>query len=100
MAAGAKVDADDYLASFESSWDYDPGGALDRITGPLLAINFGDDLLNPAELGVTEAAMAHVKAGTAVLIPAGPDTYGHQTLGHPEVWGPALARFMATLPQR
>ncbi len=100
VAAGAKVDADDYLASFESSWDYDPGGALDRITGPLLAINFGDDLLNPAELGVTEAAMAHVKAGTAVLIPAGPDTYGHQTLGHPEVWGPALARFMATLPQR
>ena len=100
VAAGAMIDADDYLASYESSWDYDPAGALDRITGPILSINFGDDLLNPAELGVTEAAMSRVTTGTAVLIPAGPDTYGHQTLGHPEVWGPALARFMATLPRR
>ena len=44
--------------------------------------------------------MSRVKIGTAVLIPAGPDTYGHQTLGHPEVWAPALVRFMATLPRR
>ncbi|MGI4765771.1 MAG: alpha/beta fold hydrolase [Janthinobacterium lividum] len=100
VAGGAKIDADDYLASFESSWDYDPSAALDRITGPLLSVNFGDDLLNPAELGRTEAAMAHVKTGTALLIPAGPGTYGHQTLAHPEVWGPALASFMAKLPRR
>lgn len=100
VAAGARIDADDYLYSFESSRDYDPSGQLDRISAPLLAINFGDDLLNPAELGLTEAAMAHVKGGTAVLIPAGPNTYGHQTLGHPEVWGAALARFMEALPQR
>jgi homoserine O-acetyltransferase/O-succinyltransferase len=99
VSAGGTIDADDYLASFESSWDYDPGPALDRITGPFLSVNFGDDLLNPAELGLTEAAMAHVKNGTAVLIPAGPDTHGHQTLGHPEVWAPALAAFEAKLPQ-
>ena len=98
--AGARIDADDYLASYESSWDYDPGDGLDRITGPILSINFGDDLLNPAELGATEAAMSRVKIGTAVLIPAGSDTYGHQTLGHPEVWAPALVRFMTTLPRR
>ena len=83
VATSASVDADDYLATFESSWDYDPSGALDRITCPLLAINFADDLLNPAELGVTEVAMTHVKTGTSVLIPASPDTYGHQTLTHP-----------------
>ncbi len=99
VAAGAKIDADDYLYSFDSSRDYDPSGQLDRINKPLLAINFGDDLLNPAELGLTEAAMAHIKGGTAVLIPAGPNTFGHQTLGHPEVWEPALATFMASLPQ-
>ena len=99
VAAGASIDADDYLATFESSRDYDPGAALGDIAGPFLSINFGDDLLNPAELGLTEAAMARVKSGTAVLIPAGPGTYGHQTLGHPEVWVPALASFMARLPQ-
>ena len=99
-AGGAKVDADDYLASFESSWDFDPAGALDRIGGPLLSINFADDLLNPPDLGLTEAAMGRVRTGTAVLIPAGPDTFGHQTLGHPEVWGRALADFMARLPRR
>lgn len=100
VANGDKIDADDYLYSFQSSRDFDPSGALDRIAKPLLAINFGDDLLNPAELGLTEAAMAHVKTGTAVLIPAGPDTFGHQTLGHPEVWGPALAKFMGKMPIR
>ncbi len=100
VAGGAKIDADDYLASFESSWDYDPSNALDHIAGPLLSINFADDLLNPAELGRTEAAMAHVKGGAAVVVPAGPGTFGHQTLGHPEVWGPVLASFMAKLPQR
>ncbi len=96
-SAGASIDADDYLASFESSWDYDPSGQLDQILAPLLAINFGDDLLNPSELGVTDAAMKHVAHGTSVLIPAGTDTYGHQTLGHPEVWAGALAAFMKQL---
>ena len=100
VAAGDKIDADDYLYSFQSSRDFDPSGSLDRIAKPLLAINFGDDLLNPAELGLTEAAMKHVKSGTATLIPAGPDTFGHQTLGHPEVWGAALASFMGKLPTR
>ena len=100
VEAGARIDADDYLYSFESSRDYDPSGQLDRIDKPLLAVNFGDDLLNPAELGLTEAAMTHVKGGKALLVAAGPDTFGHQTLGHPEVWGPALADFMARLPSR
>jgi hypothetical protein len=44
--------------------------------------------------------MKHVKSGMATLIPAGPDTFGHQTLGHPEVWGAALASFMGKLPTR
>lgn len=100
VAGGDKIDADDYLYSFQSSRDFDPSGALDRIDRPFLAINFADDLLNPAELGLTEAAIARVKSGTAKLIPAGPGTFGHQTLGHPEVWGPMLVSFMGQLPTR
>ncbi|WP_237479176.1 alpha/beta fold hydrolase [Lichenibacterium dinghuense] len=99
VQGGTAIDADDYLYSYDSSRDYDPSGQIDRIERPLLAINFADDLLNPAELGLTEAATARVKGGSAVLFPAGPGTYGHQTLGHPEVWGQVLAAFMARLPQ-
>ena len=100
VTAGDPIDADDFLASFESSWDYDPSGQLDRITAPFLAINFGDDLLNPPELGATEAAMRHVVQGTSVLIPAGTETFGHETLAHPEAWTGALSAFMDRLPRR
>ncbi len=100
VAAGNAIDADDYLAAFESSWDYDPSGQLDQISAPFLAINFADDLLNPPELGVTDAAMTHVVHGTSVLIPAGPDTYGHETLGHPDIWAGALSAFLDRLPRR
>ena len=100
IAGGAKIDADDFLYSFDSSRDYDPSTQLERISKPLLAVSFGDDLLNPAELGLTEAAMTRFKGGTAVLIPAGPNTYGRQTLGHPEAWAGAVAEFMESLPKQ
>ena len=100
VADGAKIDAGDYLASFESSADYDPSRDLDKIKAPLLAINFADDLLNPPELGLTEAAMRHVAHGTAVLLPASAGTYGHQTLAHAEIWGSALDAFLRSLATR
>jgi len=80
------IDADDYLYWFESSYDYDPSAELDRIQARLVAVNFADDLLNPAELGTMEAAMTHIKTGRYVLIPASPATRGHQTLTLASVW--------------
>jgi len=80
------IDADDYLYWFESSYDYDPSADLEKIQARLVAVNFADDLLNPAELGTMEAAMARIKTGRYVLIPASPATRGHQTLTLASVW--------------
>jgi homoserine O-acetyltransferase len=85
------TDANDYLYWFESSYDYDPSTDLEKIQARLTAVNFADDLLNPAELGTMEAAMARIKTGRYVLIPASPMTRGHQTLALAAVWKNALA---------
>jgi homoserine O-acetyltransferase len=95
VASYAKtVDADDYLYWFESSYDYDPSPDLEKITAQLVAVNFGDDLLNPAELGSMEAAMKRLKHGRYILIPASDKTRGHQTLTLAKVWKPALAEVL------
>ncbi|HLZ64936.1 MAG TPA: alpha/beta fold hydrolase [Aliidongia sp.] len=80
------VDADDYLYWFESSYDYDPSAELEKIQAKLTAVNFADDLLNPAELGTMEAAMKRIKIGRYVLVPASPATRGHQTLTLAAIW--------------
>ena len=79
-------DANDYLYWFESSWDYDPGPALERIKAPLIAVNFADDEINPSGLGVLEKAVARIPRGRAVVIPAGPETLGHQTQTKAALW--------------
>ena len=71
------ADANDVLYALEASWDYDPGPGLERITAPLLAVNFADDLVNPPELGILEREIARVPKGRAVVIPFSDATRGH-----------------------
>lgn len=59
-----------------------------------LTINFGDDLTNPPEF----LNLPTASNNTAVMIPAGPDSYGHMTIAHPAVWAPALQSFLQRLP--
>jgi len=94
VAEGRKWDANDMLYTWESSADYNPAADLEKITAPLLAINFADDLVNPASLGVMEPAMRRLRAGQYVLIPRG-QTYGHQTLNYADIWGHYVAAFLA-----
>jgi homoserine O-acetyltransferase len=95
IVADARVlDANDLLYAFASSADYDPAADLEKITAPLLAINFADDLINPAELGVMEPAIKRVRDGHYVLIPPG-KSYGHATLVHAEIWGHYVGEFLA-----
>jgi homoserine O-acetyltransferase/O-succinyltransferase len=89
-----KGDANDRLYQLEASMDYDPTPRLDRITAPLLAINFADDMLNPPELGVMEAAMPRVKRGRHVLVRPGPQSRGHVTALQAAQWKQHLAGFM------
>jgi homoserine O-acetyltransferase len=87
IARAAKTDANDLLYWFESSADYDPSADLEKIKAKVLAVNFGDDLLNPPELGVMQAAMKRLKHGRFVLIPGSDKTRGHGTLALASVWG-------------
>ena len=80
--------------------DYDPGPELGKIQAPLLAINFGDDLINPPDLGILEREINRVPHGTALLIPAGPNTRGHGTHTLAAVWKDHLAELLkATEPK-
>jgi homoserine O-acetyltransferase/O-succinyltransferase len=70
-------DANDLLYQIESSYDYDPGPALEKIRAPLYAVNSADDLVNPPELGILEREIKRVPHGKAVVIPYSEQTWGH-----------------------
>ena len=74
--------------------DYDPEPDLERIVAPLLAINFADDELNSPQLGVLERAMPRLQNGRIVLVPAGPQSRGHNSASDAKLWKAALAKFM------
>ena len=76
----------DVIWEFEASRDYDPAPHLSRIRALLLAVNFADDAVNPAELGVMDRMIAQVDGGRSVLLPATDTSNGHQTLSDPASW--------------
>src|ERR1051326_5460168 len=84
------TDANDVLYAVESSRDYDP--PLERITAPLLAINFADDLINPPDLGILETNIKRVKNGRAILIPESDASRGHGTHTLAAVWKQQIGR--------
>jgi homoserine O-acetyltransferase len=92
VAASLKtLDANNVLYALEASQDYDPGPGLEKITAPLLAINFADDLINPPELGILEREIKRVKNGRAILVPLSDQTRGHGTHTLAAVWKQHLA---------
>jgi homoserine O-acetyltransferase/O-succinyltransferase len=90
------MDANDVLYALESSGDYDPGPGLGRITAPLLAINFEDDLINPPELGILEREIHRVRQGRAILIPRSDRTRGHGTHTLAAIWKEHLIALLAS----
>ena len=79
-------DANDQLYALESSFDYDPGPGLEKITAPLFAINSADDLVNPPEIGLLEKEITRVPKGRAIMIPLSDKTAGHGTHTLAAVW--------------
>jgi homoserine O-acetyltransferase len=93
-----RLDANDFLYRWEASADYNPQPDLDKIKTRFLAINFADDLLNPAELKVMEREMGRIKNGSYVMIQGGEKSLGHQNLSQGALWGPYVAEFLKQLP--
>jgi homoserine O-acetyltransferase/O-succinyltransferase len=90
----ARTDANDMLYQFDSSREYDPAPALEKIKVPLVAVNSADDLVNPPELGIMEREMKRVRRGRYVLIPTSDETRGHGTHSLPAVWKEHLASLL------
>lgn len=100
LAAPLPPDANDFVYQWDSSHDYDPAPALQRIEATLLAINSADDERNPPETGVTDAALKRIKHGRLYLIPASPDTRGHLTTGNAAFYKQQLQEVLQSAPQR
>ncbi len=90
----AKLDANDVMYALAASGDYDPAPDLDKIKVPLLAVNSGDDLINPPELGVLEQNIKQVKFGRAILIPYSSQTVGHTSHTKAVLWKKELVRLL------
>jgi homoserine O-acetyltransferase len=96
IANFAKLDANDLLYWFDSSYDYNPAPQLGKIKATVLAVNFADDELNPPELGVMERELARVKHGRFVLLPAVPGSRGHMSLGQAALWKQQVSELLAS----
>ncbi len=94
--AASNKDANDILYSLESSADYNPQH-LERIKAKLFALNFADDEFNPVELNVLPEAVKRVKNGNFLIVPASPNTHGHASQMHPQLWSAKVAEFLARL---
>ena len=88
-------DTNDVLFALEASRDYDPGPELEKIRAPLVAINTGDDLINPPELGILEREIKRVPHGRALVIPISEQTRGHGSHTIAALWKDELARLLA-----
>lgn len=95
MLARPLPDPDDFAYQWDSSHDYDATPGLDRITGPVLAINSADDERNPPETGLMSRALARLSHAQYDLIPASAETRGHGTTGIAKFWAERLRQFLA-----
>ena len=93
----ARFDANDMVYQFDASRHYNPAPHLEKISAPLLAINFADDQVNPPELGILEREIKRVKQGRCVLMPISDQTRGHGTHSLPALWQHHLADLLAEI---
>jgi len=100
LSAPFAGDANDLLYRWESSRDYDPEPALDRIEARLLAVNSADDERNPIELGVLQKAIERIPDAKLLIIPASEETAGHGTTGQAKFWKREVAELLETAPHR
>ena len=99
-AAASTADANDFLYQWDSSRDYNPSAQLERITATVLAINSADDERNPPETGVMERELKRIKNAKLYLVPAGPDTRGHGTVGGAKFYSRVLQDFLQSAPKQ
>jgi homoserine O-acetyltransferase len=94
-SALANADANNTIYQFDASRDYDPSGAIERITMPVSWVNSADDLINPWNYGFAEGLAKRMPKAHYVLIPASSDTHGHGTHTWAKFWKQELVDLLA-----
>jgi homoserine O-acetyltransferase len=100
LAAPFTTDANDFIYQWESSHDYNPSAALEKIEATVLAINAADDERNPPETGLMDAALKRIKHAKLLLIPASTATRGHLTTGSATFYKQQLQDLLQTTPPK
>lgn len=90
-------DANNFLYALDASSDCDPEPSLGRIKARLLALNFADDLIDAAEFGLVERAVAGIPNARSVVMPMDNNLFGHRNQYHPEIWKTYLVELLAPL---
>jgi len=90
----ARTDANDMIYQLDASRNYDPSGALERITVPVLYINSADDFINPPELGIAQRLARRMPRCRFILIPISDATRGHGTHTVAALWKDYLAELL------
>ncbi len=93
--ARKSFDANDFLYWLESSWDYDPKGDLGKIKANVVAVNFADDAINPADLVEVEKLVRSIPTARFILVPESERTIGHRSLSLAALWKPYLAELLS-----
>lgn len=83
----------------EASADYKPEDKLESIQAKVYALDFSDDQLDPPELGTLKDLIKRVKRGKAIIQPGTPDSFGHLTMAHPELWAEHVREFVQFVDQ-
>lgn len=82
----SQADANDFLYQIEASRNYDALVGLEKMTAPVTWVNFEDDLMNPAVLGIGAALIGRMPQGRFVEVPQTLETRGHFTWMTPKHW--------------
>jgi homoserine O-acetyltransferase/O-succinyltransferase len=95
----ANLDVNDLLYAVSASRNHDPSPQLEKISVPVMFVNFGDDFINPPELGIAEREIKRIKKGRFVLIPISDQTHGHGTHTWAAVWQQYLKELLEASKQ-
>lgn len=88
------LDANDLLYQVNSSRNYDPSPALEKIRARVLWINSTDDFINPPELTTPERDVKRIPRGEFHLIQATDQTHGHGTHTYAVFWKQYLVQLL------
>jgi len=91
------LDANDAIYALDASRDYDPEPQIDKISAPVLAINFADDEIVGPSIHEAQSVIMRVPRARQIVVPATDATRGHATLGLAAQWERPVVEFLAGL---